>query len=53
MRAMTCDCGRTLTAQNDEELLVRAREHVADDHPDMQASDDQLRELVATRGHDA
>ena len=53
MRAMSCDCGKTLTGDNDEELLVQAREHMQSDHPEMQASDDQLRELVGARAHDA
>ena len=53
MRTMTCECGHTLTADNDEELLVQARRHVESDHPEMGISDDQLRELVAANAHDA
>ena len=53
MRAMTCDCGTTLTAESDEELVAQAREHVDADHPDMGASDEMLRGLVASKAHDA
>ena len=53
MRTMTCECGHTLTADNDEELLVQARRHVASDHPATGISDDQLRQLVAAKAHEA
>jgi predicted small metal-binding protein len=53
MRVIDCDCGKTLQAANDEDLAKEARVHVEQDHPDMQLSDDQVRELVASKAYDA
>ena len=50
---MTCECGHTLTGESDEELVVGVRRHVEMDHPDMDPSDEQLRELVAASARDA
>jgi hypothetical protein len=52
MRAIDCPCGR-LEGANDDELLRLAREHVDRDHPEMQRSDEQLRERVAADAYDA
>ena len=53
MRVIDCDCGRTLQAANDDDLQKAAREHIAEVHPDMQLSDDQVRELVAEQAYEA
>ena len=53
MRLIDCDCGATLQAANDDDLLRVAREHVEQEHPDMQLSDDQLSELVTSRAYTA
>jgi hypothetical protein len=53
MRVIDCECGKTLQAANDEDLAAVVRAHVADDHPDMDLSDDQVRELVSSRAYDA
>jgi hypothetical protein len=53
MRAMNCDCGEHLEAPNDEVLFERARAHVDRDHPEMQLSDDQVRELVSEKSYEA
>lgn len=53
MRVIDCDCGRTLQAANDDDLAGAVKEHVAEDHPDMDLSDDQVRELVSARAYDA
>ena len=52
MRALDCDCGQHLEAANDEGLFDRAREHVNRDHPDMQLTDEEVRQLVAERAYD-
>ena len=48
-----CDCGETLSAANDDDLFRAAREHVQRDHPELELSDDQVRELVAAKAYDA
>jgi predicted small metal-binding protein len=53
MRVIDCDCGQTLQAANDDDLVRQARAHVDQDHPDMQLSDEQVRELVSQRAYDA
>ena len=53
MRAIDCPCGHRLEAENDEELVQKAREHVDRDHPEMERTDEQLREQVAANAYDA
>ena len=53
MRVLDCDCGQTLQAANDDELVGAARRHVDEAHPDMEMSDDQLREMVSQQAYDA
>jgi predicted small metal-binding protein len=47
MRAIDCPCGHHFEAVDDEELFRLCREHVDADHPEMQRSDEQLRERIA------
>ena len=53
MRVLDCDCGQTLQAANDDDLVKEARAHVEREHPDMQLSDEQVRELVAAKAYEA
>lgn len=53
MRVIDCDCGATLQAANDDDLLKAAREHVAQKHPDMQFTDEQVKGLVADKAYEA
>jgi hypothetical protein len=53
MRKLDCQCGHTLEAENDEELLAKGRQHVAEVHPDQNFTDDQLRQLISTQAYDA
>ena len=53
MRVIDCDCGATLQAANDDELANSVREQVGTDHPDMELSDDQVREMVAEKAYSA
>ncbi|MEA2332454.1 MAG: hypothetical protein QOH58_2592 [Thermoleophilaceae bacterium] len=53
MRVIDCECGRTLQAANDDDLATQVRAHVDEDHPDMQLTDEQARELVAARAYEA
>jgi predicted small metal-binding protein len=47
MRAIDCPCGHHFEAGDDEELFRLCREHVDADHPEMQRSDEQIRERIA------
>ena len=51
MRAVDCWCGLLVHAKDDEELLGRLREHVAEAHPGEHA-DEAVRERVATRAYE-
>jgi len=53
MRVIDCECGKTLQAANDEDLANAVRDHVAEDHSDMDLSDDQVQEMVSAQAYDA
>jgi predicted small metal-binding protein len=53
MRMLDCDCGQTLQAATDDELFRVAREHVDQEHPDMQLSDEDVRSLVDEKAYEA
>jgi hypothetical protein len=53
MRAIECRCGHHLEAADDEQLFRLAREHIDRDHPEMQPTDDQIRQRVAADAYDA
>jgi predicted small metal-binding protein len=53
VRKIDCECGHTLEAENDAELFEKGKQHVAEVHADQNISDEQLRQLISTRGYDA
>lgn len=53
MRVIDCECGKTLQAANDDDLARAVRDHVAEDHPDMEMSDEEAREMVGSQAYDA
>ena len=53
MRAIECPCGHHIEGADDAELFRLAREHVDRDHPEMQRSDDEIRQRVAADAYDA
>jgi predicted small metal-binding protein len=53
MRVIDCDCGKTLQAGNDEDLATAVQEHAAEEHPEMELSDEGARQLVADRAYEA
>jgi predicted small metal-binding protein len=53
MRVIDCQCGKTLQAANDDDLAKAVRQHVADDHPDMEMSEEEARELVSAEAYEA
>jgi hypothetical protein len=54
MRVIDCDCGATLQAANDDDLLKAAREHVDRKHGDEdKLTDEQVQQLVAERAYEA
>jgi len=52
MRALDCDCGQHLEGADDQKLFNKAKEHVNRDHPEMQLSAEQIREIVAEKAYD-
>ena len=53
MRVIDCDCGKTLQAANDDDLLAAVRRHIAEDHPEMKLSDEQVRGLIERQAYEA
>ena len=52
MRAIDCPCGHHLGAGDDAELSRLCREHIAAHHPDMQRTDEQIRERVTADSYE-
>ena len=52
MRAIDCPCGHHFEATDDDELFRLCREHVDRDHPEMERSDEELRQRVAADAYD-
>ena len=52
MRAIDCPCGHHLEAADDDELFRLAREHIKRDHPEMDRSDQQIRERITADAYD-
>jgi hypothetical protein len=52
MRAIECPCGHPFEPGDDERLFRLCREHVDRDRPEMQRSDEQIRERVDADAYD-
>ena len=52
MLAIDCPCGHHLEGADDDELFRLAREHVDRDHPEMDRTDEQIRQRVAADAYD-
>ncbi len=51
-RTLTCDCGEVITGKDDEDLFRLGKQHVAEKHPDMKVTDEQLRAMVKAGARD-
>jgi hypothetical protein len=52
-RVIDCPCGHQLEAEDDEALVVLAREHMDRDHREMVRADEQIRARIAADAVDA
>jgi hypothetical protein len=52
-RKITCQCGETMLAKNDEKLFAKVRRHVDDKHPHLGYSDQDIRNMIAEKAEDA
>jgi hypothetical protein len=52
MRAIECPCGHHFEAADDDEHFRLCREHVDRDHPEMERTDEQIRDRVAADAYD-
>ena len=52
MRALLCHCRQHLEAEDDEALCAVVREHLILKHPAIEASEDQVEEIISTRAYD-
>jgi hypothetical protein len=52
-RVIDCPCGHQLQAEDDEGLFHAARRHIAQDHPDMQRTDEQVWAIIRERARAA
>ncbi len=51
MRALLCSCRRHLEGADEEELFGEVVEHIRREHPRMELSEAQLREVVAAHSY--
>ncbi len=51
-RALDCFCGEYLEGDNDEEPLNWTKAHLERQHPDMQLTDEQVRQIVEEGAYD-
>jgi uncharacterized OsmC-like protein len=52
-RVVECPCGHRLEGASDDELFRAARRHIAEHHPGMERTDDEVRAIIRERAHDA
>lgn len=52
MRVLDCDCGQTLQAANDDDLLKVARQHVDQAH-EGRPDDSELRQKIEREAYEA
>lgn len=53
MRLMECACGRVLKAADDKELFEKARNHMDQEHPEKEVSDEQILNLMEAQAYSA
>ncbi len=53
MRAIDCPCGHKLEAADDDELFRVAREHIDREHPELERTDEDIRQRVANDAYNA
>jgi predicted small metal-binding protein len=51
MRALDCECGEHLEAADDLALTRKVQEHIRQAHPDMQADEGQVEQLISERAY--
>ena len=52
MRGIDCPCGHQFQAETDAELFGLCREHVDREHPEMERTDEQIRERIGADAYD-
>ena len=53
MRVIDCDCGQTLQAANEDDLVRCVQAHVEKEHEGGRMDEDEARELVAESSYNA
>ena len=52
MRAVDGPCGHHLEAEDDDQLIEAVKVHAAETHPEMELTEDQIREMVQGTAYD-
>ncbi len=52
MRELHCMCGNHVVGENDEDLVQQVLDHAREVHPEMNLTEEQARELVASGASD-
>jgi predicted small metal-binding protein len=51
MRVIDCECGAVIQAGHEDDLRKRLREHLEENHPEREADDDTIRQMVAEKAY--
>ncbi len=52
MRELHCACGNRLVAENDDVLVQQVLDHAHEVHPEMNLTEEQARQMVASQASD-
>ena len=53
MRVIDCDCGKTIQAGSEEDLVKAVRAHADEAHADLGLTDQQVQDMVTERAYEA
>jgi predicted small metal-binding protein len=52
VRAVDCWCGYLVQGEDDDEVAKGLRTHLAEEHPDDERTDEEVRSRIAERGYE-
>lgn len=52
MKAITCECGKELRADDAQALADKVQEHIRLEHPEKELSDEEILQLLTTEARD-
>ena len=53
MKVLACTCGADLAAEDEQALFQKVKEHVGNEHPALEFTDEDVQNLIAEQARDA